>query len=78
MKKAMLIVLMGIFTTFVMAQDKKEAKPATKKEPVKTEAAKPAAQPSKSETKPEAKPEKKATPAHEQKTGKKAETPVKK
>ncbi len=67
MKKAMLIVLMGIFATFVMAQDKKEAKTVTKKEPAKTEAAKPATQP-----------EKKAAPMHGHKTEKKTETPVKK
>ena len=38
MKKVMLVVLMAVFTTFVIAQDKKEVKPVVKKETTKTEA----------------------------------------
>jgi len=45
MKKVMLIALMGLFSTVMFAQNKKDAKPAeTKNQPAKTEVSKPPAQ----------------------------------
>ena len=44
MKKVMLFALMGIFTMSVFAQNQEKAKSDTKKDPAKTEVAKPAPQ----------------------------------